>query len=78
MTFPKSKIIILKNYNHFSLFLHEIAHAKTFSKIKIDKKGNGKFHNYLWADEYTDLVSKYTMPNKKLIKLFKNKLVSWK
>jgi len=77
ITFPISRKIILKNYTHFSLFLHEVAHAKTAHKIKTDRKGNGEFHNYLWADEYTDLVNKYTMPNEKLIKLFKNKLVSW-
>ena len=62
LTLPKSKKIILKNYSHFPLFLHELAHAKTAHKIKTDKKGNGKFHNHIWADEYTDLVNKYMIP----------------
>ena len=72
ITFLENRRIILKNYNHFSLFLHEVAHAKVGTRK--DKTG----HDSKWADEYTDLVNKYMVPNKKLIKLFKNKLVSWK
>jgi len=76
LTLPKSKKILLKNYNHFSLFLHEVAHAKVCKKGPKNIRRN--HHGVLWGDEYTDLVNKYTIPNKGLIKLLKNKLVSWK
>lgn len=61
VTLPKSKKIILKNYNDFSLFLHEVAHAKICDKRPFIRRNH---HDVLWADEFTRLVYKYTKPLK--------------
>lgn len=43
--------------NDNSLFLHELAHAKTHKWN--EKMGDKTGHHAIWADEYTNLVRKY-------------------
>ena len=43
--------------NNFALFLHELAHAKTYEWN--EKMGDKTGHHAIWGDEFTKLVKKY-------------------